>query len=156
MASILSITYKPLDRNMDKSAQGFNRIAVNDAHLIVGYGIEGDRKGGHPKRQLNVLSTHTLDGLRADGYAISAGAIGEQMVIGDIDVDNLPIGTRLHLGDDAIIEITSHREGCLKLDRAHGKTTVDDARPLGVMAKVIQEGHIRVGDAVTVLMGEMI
>ena len=155
MADIISITYKPLHRNRDKSARGFNRIAVDEATLITGYGIERDRKGGHPKRQLNILSTHTLNGLRADGYAISAGAIGEQMVIGDVDVDNLPIGTQLLLGDSAIIEITSHREGCLKLDRAHGKDTANDDRPLGVMAKVIQDGHICIGDPVKVLMGEV-
>ena len=156
MAKIISITYKPLDRNNDKSASGFNRIAVDEAALITGYGIQGDRKGGHPTRQLNILSTHTLDSLGADGYAISAGAIGEQMVIGDVDVDKLPIGTHLLLGDSAIIEITSHREGCLKLDRAHGKDTVNDERPLGVMAKVIQDGHICIGDAVKVLMGEVV
>lgn len=149
MAQIISITYKPM--HSDKRIRGFVRVIAPEVQLIAGYGIEGDRKGGHPKRQLNILSRHTLETLQAEGYDISAGAIGEQMVIDGIDVDQLPIGTRLQFGDTACVEITIHRTGCPKLERLHSKTDIRDDKPLGVMVKVVQGGRIHVGDAINLL-----
>lgn len=144
MAHIVSISYKPMQ--VVGRTQDFIRRAVSFATLIAGYGIEGDRKGGHPKRQLNIVSTHTLATLRSHGYDIAVGAIGEQMVIDGIDIDRLPIGTRLQLGESACVEITMHRTGCPKLARLRGDSVVRDDTPLGVMVKVVQGGRVHVGD----------
>jgi MOSC domain-containing protein YiiM len=71
----------------------------------------------------------------------------------------LPVGTRLHLGDAAVVEVTGLRNPCAQLDRfqpglmaavldhdEHGGLV----RKAGVMGVVVTGGELRPGDAVRV------
>ncbi len=45
----------------------FNRHPLPEAMLLSGYGIDGDCKGGHPNRNLNIMDQEMLDALAAEG-----------------------------------------------------------------------------------------
>jgi MOSC domain-containing protein YiiM len=62
----------------------------------------------------------------------------------------LPPGTRLQLGDAAVLEIVKGRSGCTRLEAAQGKS-ITGLGPIGMLARVITSGPIRVGDPVRVL-----
>lgn len=154
--SIISLCYQPAPSEFAEPYQ-FNRVPVDQVNLIAGHGIEGDRKAGrNPKRQINILSTHTTDLLRDLGFKTGAGELGEQLVIDDVDVMTLPIGTQLQLGDTAVIELTMVRTGCEWLEAIHGQSKDEAVDRLGMLAKVIESGTIRVGDVVRVLTAEAI
>ena len=95
----LQIVYQPTDREYrSRSSEGFIRVAVQQANLIAGYGIEGDRKAGHhAERQVNLLSREWLLRMQDAGYRISPGQFGEQITLVDIDLDHLKRGERLQL-----------------------------------------------------------
>ncbi|MBZ0277235.1 MAG: MOSC domain-containing protein [Anaerolineae bacterium] len=152
MSQIASIVYKPA--NTPEPDDDYLRVDLDSAQLIAGYGIEGDVKGGHPKRNLNIMSYETLTNLRVLAFYTEPGQMGEQIVIHRLDVDSLPPGTRLQLGAEAVIEVTSARTGCEKFERLQGRSRTEAAGQMGVMAQVITGGHIHVGDPVTVLPGE--
>jgi MOSC domain-containing protein YiiM len=57
------------------------------------------------------------DELAARGFEVTAGAMGENVTTRGIDLLALARGTRLHLGDDAVVEITGLRNPCAQLDR---------------------------------------
>jgi MOSC domain-containing protein YiiM len=85
--------------------------------------------------------------------------MGENVTTRGVDLLGLPTGTRLHLGDDAIVEVTGLRNPCLQLNRLQPglmKATLDrDAegnlvRKAGIMAIVLAGGEIRPGDAVEI------
>jgi MOSC domain-containing protein YiiM len=148
MAEIYSIVYQPAPSEHVEPYR-YNRVPLETATLIAEHGIEGDLKAGHhPERHLNIMSLETLEVLRVEGYQAGPGQMGEQLIVSGLDVYPLPAGTRLQLGEEAVVEITKQRSGCDWFEKIQGKTR---EVPLGVLAKVITGGAIRVGDGVKVL-----
>lgn len=150
MISITSIVYKP-EGIVSDEGEHYLRIPINSAHLIAGYGIEGDRKGGNPRRNLNIMSFETLEALHQEGFSTLPGQMGEQIVIQGLDVGNLSEGDRLQFGDHACIEVVNHRTGCQRFEHIQGKTPQQAAGRMGVMAKVVADGMIALGDPVKLL-----
>ncbi|MCC7448219.1 MAG: MOSC domain-containing protein [Anaerolineae bacterium] len=151
MITIKSIVYQPNDEPLDYDAIGFQRRTLVDANLIEGYGIEGDRKGGHPKRNLNVMDDVTQSELAEEGYPTGVGVLGENIILRGVNLRKLPEGTQLRLGKDAIITLGKLREPCERL------TPLDERMPesvigrVGVMCRIVKSGHIRVGDPVEIV-----
>lgn len=139
-ATIVSLSYQSASRQ---------RVTAERVRLIAGHGIEGDRKAGHhPKRHLNLMTHEVVSRLTVDGIAVQPGQLGEQIIVAGIDLAALPDGTRLHLGESALIEITTPRTGCTR----YGQIEADaaEAMPLGVMARVLEGGTLSVGGQVRV------
>lgn len=149
MTQIASIVYRPIGQ--PNPTDDYLRLDLDDATLIAGYGIEGDAKGGHPDRQLNLMSYETLTNLRVQGFYTEPGQMGEQLVIHQLDVDSLQPGTQVQLGKEAVIEIVKPRTGCDKFERVQKKSRVIVQGQMGQIAKVIVGGKISVGDPVRVL-----
>ncbi len=147
-AEIVSIVYQPV--RPVGAPLSFARVPLETANLIAGHGIEGDRKGGHPRRQLNILSYETVQELAAEGFQVAPGALGEQIVIRGVDVAALASGERLQLGD-AVVEVVSLREPCERFEAAQNKPLEQAIGRVGVMARVVTGGAIRVGDPVRTL-----
>jgi MOSC domain-containing protein YiiM len=147
MAQITSITYKPQHMRVDPPDH-YARVPLQQVTLKVGYGIEGDRKGGHPKRQLNIMAAETLEKLAGSGYQTTPGAMGEQMVVRGLDFDALVPGARLRMGAVAVIEVVGPREGCDRFAHIQQVEEGSTEGLLGIMARVVDGGPIAVGDSV--------
>jgi MOSC domain-containing protein YiiM len=152
MPQIASIVYKPA--GLPEPDNDYLRVDLDEAQLIAGYGIEGDRKGGHPERQLNIMSYETLTNLRVQGFYTEPGQMGEQIVLHQVDVDHLPPGAQVQLGAEAVIEIVKPRTGCEKFERLQKRSRQEAAGQMGMIAKVIVGGKIHVGDKVKILEAE--
>ncbi|MGH7114297.1 MAG: MOSC domain-containing protein [Stellaceae bacterium] len=142
--------------------------------LLAGLGVEGDAHQGvtvkHRSRvardpsQPNLRQVHLIHGelhdeLRAAGFAVSPGQMGENVTTRGVDLLGLASGTRLHLGDRAIVEVTGLRNPCAQLDKIEKglmAATLDrDAegnlvRKAGIMGVVVAAGEIRPGDPIRV------
>ena len=140
--------------------------------LVVGLGVEGDAHSGETVkhrsrvardptqpnlRQVHLLHTELLSELRGKGFDIGAGQIGENILTEGIDLLGLSTGTRLHLGTDAIVEVTGLRNPCVQLDRFKKglMTAVLDRDPAGalvrkagIMGIVLAGGEVRPGDRI--------
>ncbi|MEO1061043.1 MAG: MOSC domain-containing protein [Actinomycetota bacterium] len=117
-----------------------------------------DDGSSHPDMQLNVMSARMVDLIAGsrDRWALA----GDQLYV-DLDLSgaNLPPGTRLHLGDEAVIEVTDQPHlGCAKFTRrfglpAHRFVNSELGKELhlrGINAKVAVPGTIRAGDQIKV------
>lgn len=149
MALIQSIVYKPTRSSTADAV--YTRVSVQTAMLIENYGIEGDRKGGNPRRNLNVMDDRTLAELHMEGYPIEPGALGENLIISGLDLRTLPPQARLRIGDSAIIELGKPRIPCHKLTRIDERMPNAVGERVGVMCRVAQSGRIAVGDRVEVI-----
>ena len=140
--------------------------------LVEGHGVEGDahagatvqhrsRKRWRPQapnlRQVHLLHEELLDDLRTQGFRVGPGDVGENVLVRGVDLLALPTGTLVHLGDEAVVEITGLRNPCVQLDRfADGlmgavlRTEPDGTvrRLAGVMSVVRVGGQVRAGGAV--------
>lgn len=142
--------------------------------LLEGLGVEGDAHLGptvkHRSRvakdptvpnlrQVHLIHAELIDELRAQGFDMTPGEMGENVTTRGVDLLGLPTGTRLRLGDDAIIEVTGLRNPCRQLNGLRPglmNATLDrDAegnlvRKAGIMAVVVTGGDVRPGDVIAV------
>jgi MOSC domain-containing protein YiiM len=142
--------------------------------LVAGHGVEGDAHFGttvkhvhrvkqdpaQPNlRQVHLIHAELFDELRARGFDVGAGEIGENITTRGLDVLALPRGTQLHIGRDAVVEVTGLRNPCSQIDRfrkglmsavldrdEHGALV----RKSGVMSVVIAGGDVSAGDEIVV------
>ncbi|MFQ3535004.1 MAG: MOSC domain-containing protein [Aggregatilineales bacterium] len=147
--TLRSIVYKPKDA--PHALRGYQRVALQEARLIADYGIQGDRKGGNPKRNLNVMDDITLAELAAEGYPTSPGVLGENLIISGIDLRTLLQGTCLQIGAEAIILLRALREPCQQLAELDARMPDSVVGRVGYMCRVVRGGLIRVGDPVTLV-----
>ena len=143
--------------------------------LLEGLGVEGDAHLGvtvkHRSRvardpsQPNLRQVHLIHGelhdeLRAKGFdKVGPGRMGENVTTRGVDLLGLPTGTRLRLGERAVVEITGLRNPCAQLDGLQPglmEATLDrDAdgnlvRKAGIMGVVVAGGEVRPGDPIAV------
>jgi MOSC domain-containing protein YiiM len=144
--------------------------------LVAGLGVDGDAHSGatvkhrsrvardpsQPNlRQVHLVHAELHETLRKQGFAVSAGQMGENVTTRGIDLLGLPTGARLYLGDAAIVEVTGLRNPCAQLDRIQPGlmgATLERApdgslvRKAGIMGVVLEGGDVRPGDPVRVEM----
>jgi len=152
----------------------FSKANEGAIRLLAGLGVEGDAHAGETVkhrsrvardptqpnlRQVHLIHAELHDELRAAGFHVSAGDMGENVTTRGVDLLALPTGTRLRLGDDALVEVTGLRNPCAQLDRFEpglmAAVLGRDAdgglvRKAGIMAVVLAGGEVRPGDAISV------
>ena len=156
------------------AAHTMRKPTRDQIRLATGLGVEGDAHRGvtvqhlsriardptQPNlRQVHVIHAELHDELRAAGFHVSPGQLGENVTTRGVDLLGLPTGARLHLGDSAVIEVTGLRNPCVQLDAIQpglmaavlgrdqrGKLI----RKAGVMGVVVSDGEIHPGDTVRV------
>jgi hypothetical protein len=143
-------------------------------HLVAGHGVEGDAHAGttvkhrsrvardpsQPNlRQVHLIHAELFDELRAAGFNVGAGELGENVTTRGLDILALPKGTRLRFGREAVVELTGLRNPCVQIERFQSgllaAVAVRDARggiarKTGVMSVVIAGGDVQAGDAIEV------
>lgn len=142
--------------------------------LLAGLGVEGDAHMGvtvkhrsrvaadptQPNlRQVHLIRAELHDELNARGFAIEAGQMGENMTTRGIDLLSLPKGTKMFLGETAMLEITGLRNPCTQLDGLqdglmNAVLDRDEAgnlvRKAGIMGVVLADGEVKPGDEIRV------
>lgn len=154
------------------STHTFSKPNQSSIWLLAGLGVRGDAHMGETVkhrsrvrrdpnqrnlRQVHLIHAELLEELRATGYAVSAGQMGENVTTSGVDLLGLPTGARLHLGEDAVVEVTGLRNPCAQLDSSqpglmaavldrdeHGNLV----RKAGVMGTVLRGGTVRAGDTI--------
>nr|HEJ2541350.1 MOSC domain-containing protein [Pseudomonas aeruginosa] len=156
------------------ATHAFSKHVRPAIRLLKGLGVEGDAHHGvtvkHRSRvrqdptQPNLRQVHLIheelhDELRASGFAIGPGTMGENITTRGVDLLGLPTGTRLRLGESALVELTGLRNPCSQLDNYQPGLTAavlgrDEQgnliRKAGVMAIVLEDGEVRPGDAIDI------
>lgn len=145
------------------------REVLAEGELDLHVGLVGDNwleRGGScgapadPEMQLNIMNARAVAAVCPNPSRRAEA--GDQLYVDfDISVDNLPVGTRLAIGE-AIVEVTAvPHNGCKKFAKRFGEEAVKfvnsptgkQLRLRGLNAKVVQPGRIRAGDAVVKLPG---
>jgi MOSC domain-containing protein YiiM len=148
-----------------------NEVSIE---LIAGLGVAGDahagvsvkhrsrvaRDPGQPNlRQVHLIHSELHQELAAAGFQLAPGQMGENITTRGVNLLGLPAGTRLRLGESAVVEITGLRNPCAQLDGIQpglmAAVLDHDAdgnlvRKAGVMAICLQSGQVRPGDPILV------
>lgn len=142
--------------------------------LLAGLGVQGDVHAGttvkhrfrmekdpsQPNlRQVHLIHGELFDELRGAGFTVGAGELGENVTTRGVDLLGLPVGTRLHLGAEAVVEVTGLRNPCAQIDtfqkglmkQVVGRDEDGKVRfKSGIMGVVLTGGPVRPGDSIKV------
>ncbi|NOU85657.1 MOSC domain-containing protein [Paenibacillus sp. LMG 31460] len=152
----------------------FSKETVEVIRLLDGLGVEGDAHMGktvkhrsrvaqNPNqpnlRQVHLVHSELFDELRSAAFHVEPGQLGENITTRGINLLGLPKGTKLYIGEIAVVEITGLRNPCIQIENFQSgllNAVLDHdengnlIRKAGVMAIVLTGGEIRVGDPVRV------
>ncbi|MDP3968911.1 MAG: MOSC domain-containing protein [Nocardioides sp.] len=152
----------------------FSKETVEGVRLLEGLGVEGDAHSGttvqhrsrvrfNPAlpnlRQVHLLHAELLDDLGTAGHPVRPGELGENVTTRGIDLLGLPVGTRLHLGEKAVVVVTGLRNPCKQIEAFRPGLLEHVVRPrdtgppallAGVMATAARSGDVSAGDQVGV------
>ena len=134
--------------------KGEKKTNLTLAQLKPGHGLEQDAHAGDWHRQVSLLAMESIERIRAKGLDVQPGNFAENITTQGIELWTLPIGTRMRLGDEVIVEVTQIGKEC------HNRCAIyhqvgDCVMPKeGIFAIVVQGGDIRPDDSVTVLEAE--
>jgi len=112
----------------------------------VSHGFDGcahARPGG--SRQVLLLDSETLQ-----EFSVAPGALKENITTVGLDIPGLASGTRLRLGE-ALLEITKLCTPCAFVDSVQPGLREKLQTRRGMLARVLEGGPIRVGDAIRIM-----
>ena len=131
--------------------KGEQKHPVREIQLKLRHGIVGDAHAGDWHRQISLLAEESIDSMRAAcPVPLGSGMFAENINPRGIDLKNLPVGTRLRMGETEL-EVTQIGKGChsdCAIKRAAGKCVMPTE---GIFAVVVKEGIVRAGDEIEVL-----
>ncbi len=127
---------------------------VGQGCLVAGQGFEGDAHAAGWHRQVSLLALESIEKMRKMGFNVNPGDFAENITTQGLDLLSLPLGTRLKVGEEVLLEISQIGKVC------HTKCAIyyqagDCVMPReGIFARVLQGGNVKVGDEIKVLKKE--
>lgn len=155
-------------------AHEFSKASATSVRLVAGLGVEEDCHCGETVqhrsrvaqdptqpnlRQVHLIPSELFRELREAGFDVGPGQLGENVTTEGIALLDLPVGTRLALGSDAVVEVTGLRNPCKQIDdfrpgllaRVVDRDTAGRLiRRAGIMGVVARSGMVAPGDGITV------
>ncbi|MDK2930371.1 MAG: hypothetical protein PWR07_502 [Bacillota bacterium] len=130
--------------------KGVSKRDVGRARLVEGHGLEGDAHAGPWHRQVSLLAEESIEKMRTKGIDVGPGAFAENITTRGIDLYHLPVGTRLEVGPEVVLEITQIGKEChtgCAIFRQVGECVMPRE---GIFARVVRGGEIERGDEIRV------
>ena len=131
--------------------KGTVKREVPEIQLRRRHGIVGDAHAGDWHRQISLLAEESVDTMRsACPIPLDSGVFAENINTRGLDLKNLPVGTRLRIGETEV-EVTQIGKEC------HGECAIRKAAGTcvmpteGIFAVVRREGVVHPGDTVEII-----
>ena len=118
--------------------------------FIENLGLKDDAHAEIGIRQVSLLAKESIDKIRAKGLDVQYGDFAENLTTEGIDLPALPVGARLKVGGEVLLEVTQIGKVCR--DRCNIFYTVGDCvMPReGIFAKVLVGGAIKIDDSIEI------
>ena len=135
--------------------KGTRKEDIAEGILQQDYGLVDDAHAdSSTHRQVSVLAVESIAKMQRLGLNVGNGDFAENITSKGIDLVSLPVGSRLRVGDQAILEVTQIGKEChtkCAIYRQVGQCIMPEE---GVFARVIRGGLVKAGDAIKALEGE--
>lgn len=135
-------------------AKGGRKKDVGQGVLVEDFGLQGDGHGGDGHRQISLLANESVAKMLAKGLDVGPGDFAENFTTEGLDLCSLPIGSRLKVGSEALLEITQIGKECHERCQIYYQAG-DCVMPReGVFARVLRGGPVANGDVIELLEGD--
>ena len=143
MGKILSVNIS------EKKGEKKHNIGI--ARALRNQGLENDAHIGMEIRQISLLASESIEKIRRKGLNVNYGDFAENLTTEGIELFTLPLGTKIKVGNDVLLEVTQIGKTCLApcaIYHAVGDCVMPKE---GIFVRVLSEGIISVGDPIDVL-----
>ena len=131
--------------------KGVKKKEIPEAVMVPDYGIENDAHAGNWHRQVSLLANESIDKMREKGLVLDPGDFAENITTRYIDLVSLPIGTKVRVGEEVLLEISQIGKVCHERCAIYYQAGDCIMPRAGIFAKVMEGGRIRKGDVLEVL-----
>lgn len=132
--------------------KGTSKDVVPVGQFCEGFGMVSDAHADFKThRQVSLLATESIDKMRKLGLNLGPGAFAENLTTEGIDVASIPIGTKVAVGKEVVLEISQIGKEChagCAIFRQVGKCIMPKE---GVFARVIKGGKVTADDKIEVI-----
>jgi len=131
--------------------KGTRKEDITEGSLKEDYGLVGDAHADCcTHRQVSLLAIESINRMRSLGFDVNPGDFAENLTTQGVDLVSLPIGTRIAIEKDVLLEVTQIgkecHSGCAVFQQI-GKCIMPKE---GVFARVIRGGLVKAGDQISV------
>ena len=130
--------------------KGTRKEEIGEGNLDQDYGMVDDAHAdANSHRQVSLLAIESIDKMRETGFDVGPGDFAENFTTEGIDLVSLPIGTKIAVGKEAVLEISQIGKQChagCAIFQQVGKCIMPKE---GIFARVIHGGRIKEGDPIT-------
>ena len=134
--------------------KGVKKTNIPSGKLVENHGLKDDAHAGDWHRQISLLARESIAKIRQKGLDVNPGDFAENITTEGIRLWELPVGTRMKLGDQAIAEVTQIGKEC------HDRCAIfhqvgDCVMPReGIFVKILETGEVKPGDIIQVFSPE--
>lgn len=143
MAKILSVNIS--------AKKGEKKHNITACRALIEQGFEHDAHLGMVIRQISLLAAESIEKIRQKGLNVQYGDFAENLTTQGIELYTLPLGTKIKVGQNALLEVTQIGKTCLApcaIYHAVGDCVMPRE---GIFVRVLLEGMIAVGDEITIV-----
>lgn len=132
--------------------KGVIKTPIEKGYFKVNHGLEGDAHSGNWHRQVSLLSHDSIDKMIAKGAEnLTPGKFAENLTTEGIVLYELPVGTKLKVGNEVLMEVTQIGKEC-HTGCAIRNLVGDCVMPReGIFTKVLSPGWIVPGDEIEII-----
>jgi len=129
------------------------KIPVKEGLIIKDWGLKGDAHAGKYRKQISLLSLDSMNKMRDQGVTINFGELYENLDVEGLILYKLPLGTKLKVGEDILLEMTQIGKKDSYFLEIDGKRISSIMTKEGVFARVLEGGKVKAGNGIEVLSG---
>ncbi len=132
--------------------KGTKKEDIKEAKLIENHGIKEDAHAGKWHRQVSLLGEESINKMKEMGldYNLNYGDFAENITTEGIKLYELPIGTKLTIGENVVLEVTQIGKEChhgCEILKIVGKCIMPEE---GIFTRVLKGGKIKAGDPIKI------
>jgi MOSC domain-containing protein YiiM len=131
--------------------KGTRKKAVGEGTLREDYGLVGDAHADCcTHRQVSLLAMESIDKMRKLDFEVGPGDFAENLTTQGAELFSLPIGTKISIGKDILLEVTQIGKKChssCAIFQDIGKCIMPKE---GIFARVIHGGCVKAGDRIRI------
>lgn len=121
---------------------------VVEGNLRVSWGLVGDAHAAPGKRQVSLLAIESIAKMQKLGFKAGIGDFAENITTQGLNLPELPVGQKLMIGKNVILEISQIGKQCPKPCAVYYKIGDCIMPREGIFAEVLQGGKIKKGDEI--------
>ncbi len=131
--------------------KGVPKESIPEGNFIEDFGLEGDAHAGKWHRQVSLLGNESIEKMKKMGIeGLCSGKFAENLTTQGINLYELPIGTKLKIGN-TLQEVTQIGKECHSGCAIFHQVGQCIMPKEGIFTKVLKGGKIRVGDDISVI-----